>query len=43
MHWKNIYETKEQDKVATAEKISVVQKEGSRDVRRATLFCNPAS
>ena len=40
MHLKNIYDTKELDKEATAEKISVVQQEGTREVRRNTLFYN---
>lgn len=40
LHLKNIYDTKELDKEATAEKISVVQQEGTREVRRNTLFYN---
>ena len=37
-HLKNIYDAKELDKNATTEKISVVQQEGAREVRRNTLF-----
>ena len=33
VHLKNIYQTEELDKEATTEKISVVQKEGEREVR----------
>ena len=40
LHLKNIYDTKELDKEATTEKISVVQQEGAREVRRNTLFYN---
>ena len=40
LHLKNIYDTKELDKEATTEKISVVQREGAREVRRNTLFYN---
>lgn len=40
LHLKNIYDTKELDKEATTEKISVVQQEGTREVRRNTLFYN---
>ena len=40
LHLKNIYDAKELDKNATTEKISVVQQEGTREVRRNTLFHN---
>ena len=40
LHLKNIYDTKELDKEATTEKISVVQQEGTREVQRNTLFYN---
>ena len=40
LHLKNIYDTNELNKKATAEKISVVQQEGAREVRRNTLFYN---
>ena len=40
LHLKNIYDTKELDKEATTEQISVVQQEGAREVRRNTLFYN---
>ena len=40
LHLKNIYDTNELNKKATAEKISVVQQEGVREVRRNTLFYN---
>ena len=40
LHLKNIYDAKELDKNATTEKISVVQQEGTREVRRNTLFYN---
>lgn len=40
LHLKNIYDVKELDKNATTEKISVVQQEGTREVRRNTLFYN---
>ena len=40
LHLKNIYDTKELDKEATTEKISVVQLEGAREVRRNTQFYN---
>ena len=38
VHLKNIYQTEELDKEATTEKISVVQKEGEREVARVTQF-----
>lgn len=38
LHLKNIYDTNELNKAATTEKISVVQQEGAREVRRNTLF-----
>ena len=38
VHLKNIYQTEELDKEATTEKISVVQKEGEREVTRVTQF-----
>ena len=38
LHLRNIYETEELNKEATTEKISVVQMEGEREVRRNTLF-----
>jgi len=37
-HLKNIYKTNELQKEATTEKISVVQKEGNREVKRAVTF-----
>ena len=40
LHLKNIYDTNELNKEATTEKISVVQHEGAREVRRNTLFYN---
>ena len=40
LHLKNIYDTNELNKEATTEKISVVQREGAREVRRNTLFYN---
>ena len=40
LHLKNIYDSKELTKEATTEKISVVQQEGAREVRRNTLFYN---
>ena len=40
LHLKNIYDAQELDKNATTEKISVVQQEGTREVRRNTLFYN---
>ena len=40
LHLKNIYDTNELSKEATTEKISVVQQEGAREVRRNTLFYN---
>ena len=40
VHLKNIFISNELDKEATTEKISVVQKEGGRDVNRTTTFYN---
>ena len=40
LHLKNIYKTKELKKSATAEKISVVRREGNRDVNRTLQFYN---
>lgn len=40
LHLKNIYETKELNKEATTDKISVVQKGGTREVKRNTQFYN---
>ena len=40
LHLKNIYGTNELNEEATTEKISVVQQEGARVVRRNTLFYN---
>ena len=40
LHLKNICDTNELNKEATTEKISVVQQEGAREVRRNTLFYN---
>lgn len=40
VHLKNIFTSNELDKEATTEKISVVQKEGKRDVNRASTFYN---
>jgi prophage maintenance system killer protein/prophage antirepressor-like protein len=39
-HLKNIYKTDELSKESTTEKISVVQKEGKRDIKRAISFYN---
>ena len=39
-HLKNIYKTNELQKEATTEKISVVQKEGNREVKRTVSFYN---
>ena len=39
-HLKNIYKTNELQKEATTEKISVVQKEGNREVKRTVIFYN---
>lgn len=40
LHLKNMYGTNELNQEATTEKISVVQQEGARVVRRNTLFYN---
>ena len=40
VHLKNIFTSNELDKEATTEKISVVQKEGKRDVNRSSTFYN---
>ena len=40
VHLKNIFSSNELDKRSTTEKISVVQKEGDREVKRATTFYN---
>lgn len=40
LHLKNIFESGELDKETTTEKISVVQKEGTRNVNRSTFFYN---
>ncbi|MDM8110634.1 virulence RhuM family protein [Phascolarctobacterium faecium] len=40
LHLKNIYKERELEEQATAEEISVVQKEGKREVRRKTKFYN---
>ena len=40
LHLKNIYDSEELNKEATTEKISIVQQEGTREVRRNTLFYN---
>ena len=40
LHLKNIYDAKELDKNATTEKISVVRREGNRDVNRTLQFYN---
>ena len=40
VHLKNIFTTNELEKEATTEKISVVQREGERNVNRATTFYN---
>ena len=40
VHLKNIYQTNELDKEATTEKISVVQTEGDRQVKRNVTFYN---
>ena len=40
LHLKNIFNSNELDSNSTAEKISVVQREGDRDVKRTTTFYN---
>lgn len=40
LHLKNIYESQELSENSTTEKISVVQKEGNREVKRPTTFYN---
>ena len=40
VHLKNIYQTNKLDKEATTEKISVVQTEGDRQVKRNVTFYN---
>ena len=40
LHLKNIFNSNELDVNSTTEKISVVQKEGDRDVNRSTTFYN---
>ena len=40
LHLKNMYGTNDLNQEATTEKISVVQQEGARVVRRNTLFYN---
>lgn len=40
LHLKNIYESQELSEDSTTEKISVVQKEGNREVKRPTTFYN---
>lgn len=40
VHLKNIFNSNELDKESTTEKISVVQKEGDREVNRTTMFYN---
>ena len=40
LHLKNIFNSNELDSNSTTEKISVVQREGDRDVKRATIFYN---
>ena len=40
LHLKNIFNSNELDRNSTTEKISVVQREGDRDVKRATTFYN---
>lgn len=40
LHLKNIYQTSELDESATTEKLSVVQKEGNRNVKRNINFYN---
>ena len=40
LHLKNIYESEELEEEATAEKISVVRREGNRDVNRTLQFYN---
>ena len=40
MHLQNIYDTNELKKEATTEKISVVRREGNRDVNRTLQFYN---
>jgi prophage maintenance system killer protein len=40
LHLKNIYKSKELDKIATTEKSSVVQKEGNRTVSRTVTYYN---
>ncbi len=40
VHLKNIYDTNELKRRATAEKFSVVRREGNRDVNRTLQFYN---
>ena len=40
LHLRNIYESEELSFAATAEKISIVQQEGTRQVKRVTQFYN---
>ena len=40
LHLKNIYESEELEEETTAEKISVVRREGNRDVNRKLQFYN---
>ena len=40
LHLKNIFNSNELDRNSTTEKISVVQREGDRDVKRTTTFYN---
>ena len=40
LHLKSIYDTNELEREATTEKISVVQQEGAREVRRTIQFYN---
>ncbi|MCL2859630.1 MAG: virulence RhuM family protein [Oscillospiraceae bacterium] len=40
LHLRNIYKEQELNENSTAEKISVVQKEGNRDVKRTIIFYN---
>lgn len=40
LHFKNIYSTKELDRVATTEEFSVAQQEGTRSITRKVLFYN---
>ena len=40
VHLKNIYDSEELDKISTIEEISIVQKEGNRNINRKVNFYN---